>query len=85
VRVRTRFAACLAAGLSAAAALAMAARTAADAAPSGAPVPHVMVIMMENTDYSQAIGSPAMPYLNELAHEYAGFTQAYGVELPESA
>jgi hypothetical protein len=44
--------------------------------------PHVMVIMMENTDYSQAIGSPAMPYLNELAHQYAGFTQSFGWQYP---
>jgi hypothetical protein len=44
--------------------------------------PHVMVIMMENTDYSQAMGSAAMPYLNELAHEYAGFTRAYGWSYP---
>jgi hypothetical protein len=41
-----------------------------------------MVIMMENTDYSQAIGSAAMPYLNELAHEYTGFTQSYGWHYP---
>jgi hypothetical protein len=41
-----------------------------------------MVVMMENTDYSQAIGSPAMPYLNEVAHEYTGFTQAYGWAYP---
>jgi hypothetical protein len=51
------------------------------AAPSAQPS-HVMVIMMENTDYSQAIGSAAMPYLNELAHEYAGFTQSYGWSYP---
>ena len=44
--------------------------------------PHVMVIMMENTDYSQAIGSPAMPYLNELAHQYAGFSQSFGWQYP---
>ena len=44
--------------------------------------PHVMTIMMENTDYSQFAGSPAMPYLNELAHEYADFTQAYGWTYP---
>jgi phosphatidylinositol-3-phosphatase len=51
-------------------------------AAAAGPAPHVMVIMMENTDYSQAIGSPAMPYLNELAHQYAGFTQAYGWSYP---
>jgi hypothetical protein len=35
-----------------------------------------------STDYSQAIGSAAMPYLNELAHQYAGFTQSYGWSCP---
>jgi phosphatidylinositol-3-phosphatase len=44
--------------------------------------PHVMVIMMENTDYSQAMGSAQMPYLNDLVHQYAGFTQAYGWQYP---
>jgi hypothetical protein len=44
--------------------------------------PNVMVIMMENTDYSQAIGSASMPYLNEMAHQYAGFTQSYGWSCP---
>ncbi len=53
---------------------------------TAATAPHVMVIMMENTDYSQfAIGSPAMPYLNDLAHQYADFTSAYGWRLPEPA
>ncbi len=60
---------------------------AAGAAPTSvavAPVsePHVMTIMMENTDASQFAGSPAMPYLNELAHQYADFTQAYGWHYP---
>jgi len=36
-----------------------------------------MYIMMENTDYSQAAGSPAMPYLSELARQYAQFPQSY--------
>jgi phosphatidylinositol-3-phosphatase len=44
--------------------------------------PHVMTIMMENTDYSQFAGSPAMPYLNEIAHEYATFTHADGWTYP---
>jgi len=64
--------------------------TAADAAsPAGTGpwrhnrgAPHVMTIMMENTDFSQAIGSAAMPYLNELAHQYAAFPQAYGWSYP---
>jgi phosphatidylinositol-3-phosphatase len=74
---------CMAAGLAATAALGLGTGTAsASAHNAAAPAPHVMVIMMENTDYSQAIGSPAMPYLNEVAHEYAGFTQAYGWSYP---
>jgi hypothetical protein len=44
--------------------------------------PHVMVIWLENTDYSQMAGSPAMPELNLLAHEYADFTRAYGWHYP---
>jgi hypothetical protein len=51
--------------------------TAAHAAP-----PHIMTIMMENTDYSQFAGSAAMPYMNELAHEYANFTDAWGWTYP---
>jgi hypothetical protein len=49
--------------------------------PSGA-TPHIMTIVMENTDYSQFVGSPAMPFLNELAHGYADFTQAFGWAYP---
>jgi hypothetical protein len=41
-----------------------------------------MVIFMENTDYSQFAASPAMPELNQMAHEYADFTQAYGWHYP---
>jgi hypothetical protein len=44
--------------------------------------PHVMVIMMENTDFSQAMGSAQMPFLNDLVHQYAGFTGAYGWQYP---
>jgi phosphatidylinositol-3-phosphatase len=54
----------------------------AGAAPAAASPPHVMTIIMENTDYSQFAGSAAMPYLNELGHEYADFTQAYGWHYP---
>jgi phosphatidylinositol-3-phosphatase len=44
--------------------------------------PHIMVLWMENTDYSQFAGSPAMPELNELAHKYSSFSQAYGWHYP---
>jgi hypothetical protein len=56
---------------------AAAATVPATAAKHAAP-PHIMTIMMENTDYSQFAGSPAMPYLNEISREYADFTDAYG-------
>jgi phosphatidylinositol-3-phosphatase len=44
--------------------------------------PHILTIMMENTDYSQVAGSAATPYMNELQHQYADFTQAYGWTYP---
>jgi phosphatidylinositol-3-phosphatase len=44
--------------------------------------PHIMYIMMENTDYSQSAGASSMPYWNELAHQYAVFTQAFGWTYP---
>jgi acid phosphatase len=59
------------------------ASTTATASPNPtASAPHVMTIMMENTDYSQVVGSPQTPYLNEISHEYANFTQAYGWTYP---
>jgi phosphatidylinositol-3-phosphatase len=44
--------------------------------------PHIMYIMLENTDYSQSAGASSMPYWNELAHEYAVFTQSFGWTYP---
>ena len=59
------------------------ASTTATASPNPtASAPHIMTIMMENTDYSQFVGSPQTPYLNEISHEYANFTQAYGWTYP---
>jgi len=52
------------------------------AAAKSAAAPHVMYIMLENTDYSQTAGSPAMPYLSELARQYAQFPQSYGWTYP---
>lgn len=59
-------------------------RTAAAPAPPahGARSPHIMYINMENTDYSQTAGASSMPYWNELAHQYAVFTQAFGWTYP---
>src|SRR5262252_5429357 len=38
---------------------------------------HVVVLVEENHDYSQVIGSSAMPYLNSLANQYGLATQYY--------
>jgi hypothetical protein len=54
----------------------------AQAARPSHPAPHIMVIFLENADYSQMAASPAMPELNQLAHEYADFTRAYGWHYP---
>lgn len=81
---RLAAAACLAGALATGMAAGMAGT--ATAAPSahhahhGAP--HIMLIWMENTDYSQMAGSPAMPEFNQLAHSYADFTRAYGWHYP---
>ena len=45
-------------------------------------VPHIMTIVLENTDYSQKAGAAVAPYENELAHQYADFTNAYGWTYP---
>jgi len=41
-------------------------------------VPHVYVVVEENTSYGSVIGSSAMPYLNSLAGQYGLATQYYG-------
>ena len=46
------------------------------------PAPHIMTIILENTDYSQKAGAQVAPYENELAHQYADFTNAYGWTYP---
>ena len=38
---------------------------------------HVVVVVEENHNYSQVIGSSAMPYLNSLANQYGLATQYY--------
>ncbi|MEA2532278.1 MAG: phosphatidylinositol-3-phosphatase [Actinomycetota bacterium] len=44
--------------------------------------PHVMVIVMENHSYNDVIGSPAAPYINSLAAQYASLTNWVGVSHP---
>jgi hypothetical protein len=43
---------------------------------------HILVVVEENKDYEQIIGSKAAPYLNELAGEGAKFTRMFGEEHP---
>ena len=38
-----------------------------------------MVIVLENTDYSQMLGANNMPYLNGLSQQYTSFSDMYGV------
>jgi phosphatidylinositol-3-phosphatase len=38
---------------------------------------HVIIVVLENTDYSSVIGNAAMPYLNGLAQQYGLATQYY--------
>ncbi len=49
------------------------------------PVPspaHTVVVVMENHAYSEVIGNPAAPFLNQLAHEGAVFTHSYAITHP---
>ena len=43
---------------------------------------HVVVLIMENHDYSQIIGEPALPYLNSLVGQGALFTNYYALTHP---
>lgn len=49
------------------------------------PVPdHIVVVFLENTAYSQIIGSDAAPFINALANDTSSalFTQSFGIEHP---
>ncbi len=43
---------------------------------------HIFVILMENKEYDQILGSDQAPYLNQLARTYAVATRYYGVRHP---
>ncbi len=43
---------------------------------------HIVVIMMENKECSQVIGSPAAPYLNRLGRQYAVLRDLYATRHP---
>jgi hypothetical protein len=59
------------------------AATPARAATEGVPLfDHQFVIMMENHSYSQIIGSPNTPYINQLASTYSLATNYFGTTHP---
>jgi phospholipase C len=43
---------------------------------------HIVVIMMENKECSQVVGSPQAPYLNRLGRQYAVLRDLYGTTHP---
>lgn len=43
---------------------------------------HIVIVVEENKSFTQIIGNPAAPYINELARRGALFTQSYGVTHP---
>ena len=49
--------------------------------PSGAPA-HIAVILMENEEYGDIIGSRSTPYINRLAARYALARQMYAISHP---
>jgi hypothetical protein len=52
-------------------------------AANGVPKPdHVVIVMFENHQQPQVIGSPDAPYLTSLARGGANFTQSYGITHP---
>jgi phosphatidylinositol-3-phosphatase len=48
---------------------------------SGSPQ-HVAVIVMENKEYGDVIGTPSTPYINQLARTYGLATSAYAITHP---
>jgi phospholipase C len=55
------------------------------AAASAQPVPafkHIFVIVMENKDYQNVLGSDQAPYMNSLARQYGVATNYYGIRHP---
>ncbi|HEX5363439.1 MAG TPA: alkaline phosphatase family protein [Gallionella sp.] len=51
--------------------------------PPATPRPdHIVIVVEENKSYSQIIGNPVAPYVNELSRRGVLFTQSYGVTHP---
>jgi phosphatidylinositol-3-phosphatase len=52
------------------------------AALADGPPAHIAVILMENEEYGDIVGSPATPFLNRLARRYALARQMYAITHP---
>ncbi len=64
-------------------ATASASATGSAARAGGVPRPaHIVVVVLENHGYSQIIGSPDAPFLNQLANRGALFTHSYAITHP---
>src|SRR5579872_3916002 len=50
--------------------------------PSTATIQHVIIILMENHEYSAIIGNKSLPYENNLANTYALATNYFSVTHP---
>jgi phosphatidylinositol-3-phosphatase len=54
----------------------------ASAALPSSPGSHVVIIVMENAEYGEVIGSPEAPYVNALARRYGLATQSFAITHP---
>src|SRR2546428_2713413 len=50
--------------------------------PSNRPFDYILIILMENKNFSQINGSPSAPYLNQLAHNYSLATRYTACDHP---
>src|ERR1700733_4071279 len=75
---------CLATGLTTlTVATMLAAAPSASAATAAVPTPdHVLIVVMENKDTGEVIGSSAAPWMNQLARSGANFTNAHAETHP---
>ncbi|HZB98313.1 MAG TPA: alkaline phosphatase family protein [Candidatus Sulfotelmatobacter sp.] len=48
----------------------------------GVGAPHIMVIVMENREYSEVVGSASAPYINSLRRQYGSASDAYATTHP---
>jgi hypothetical protein len=57
-------------------------KAAAPAQPAGAETSRIVLVLMENKEYGDVIGSGDAPYVNRLAREYSAPRHLYGIRHP---